>query len=649
MKLLDFGIARLLGVGDPQLTTTGRRALTPAYASPEQLAGAPVSTASDLYQLGTLLYEMLTGRGPFDRTLPRHELEAAILDVMPPKPSEVTGPGGLASSLLRGDLDAIVMMALRKEPERRFGSVDALARDVRAALTGEPVSARPDSFGYRAARLLNKHRWIMPAAAASMVALTGYATTLVRHNAQLEQERATSEAVTDFLTGVFTISDPEQGTGADVTARDLLDRGAEEVDEQLADEPEVRARMLEVLGSVYTQLELPAEGVPLLERALSESEALYGASAVSTARARSAYATALHIAGRFDDAEAEFVRVLAVRLDELGDSDPLTVRTRYQLATAVHRGGDFERADSLYDEWFARFQRLETTDTDPRTFEELATLTQLRQFGGDWTGAEVLSREVLARARAIYPPEHPVVLEATRNLGTATFYVRKLDEARGLWGEALRVADSLYGPESGDMANVRSMLARTLTAMDSVEGAAAQLEESVRIKRNLDSHWRQTLFSDLSTLGNVYRRLGRDDDAARVLEEAVREVDANVGSTTSMAGIARASLARVRASLGDMTTAEALFREGVAAMDGKPSAGRQAYLARRDLGRLLRDQGRLDEAEPVLLAAYEGAVALQAADSLEVRADVAEELVELYLRWEREGEAEEWRRVAPPQ
>jgi serine/threonine-protein kinase len=274
VKLVDFGIAKLLDdAQDPGMTRTGSRAMTPTYASPEQVRGEPVTTATDIYGLGLILYELITGRRPFGSDLTSQDLEHAILTEDPARPSTVSGGSGPTGQLelkgsVAGDLDNICLMALRKDPDRRYGSVSELAEDIRRFLTGHPVLARGDSVSYRLRKLVQRNRATAAATAAAIVAITGtvgfYTGRLQeqRDLAQLEARRSTE--VVEFLTGLFGQASPSETLGESVTVQELLERGAATAQRELASVPDVRATMLGAIGKVYTAMRLDDQAVELL-------------------------------------------------------------------------------------------------------------------------------------------------------------------------------------------------------------------------------------------------------------------------------------------------------------------------------------------------------------------------------------------------
>ncbi len=260
------------------------------------MRGELITTATDVYLLGVLLYELLTGRKPFEMRQARlSEMEEIICSQTPPLPSAVMNPRG-ASPIeipriesaadargttpqrlrreIAGDLDNIVMKALRKEPERRYTSADELAADLRRFEVGQPVIARRDTWRYRTSKFVRRHSMVVAASAAAVVVLAGVATamTLQAHRvsqerAVAEQERLRAEETAKFLAGLFEVADPTEAQGRDITAREILERGALRIQQELKDAPETQANLMETIGRVYLSLGLNAEARPQLEKA----------------------------------------------------------------------------------------------------------------------------------------------------------------------------------------------------------------------------------------------------------------------------------------------------------------------------------------------------------------------------------------------
>jgi serine/threonine protein kinase len=303
-KLLDFGIAKELdaAAGDAGLTRTGLRLLTPGYGSPEQARGEPVSTASDVYSLGVLLYELLCGRSPYRlEGLAPHEVEREIGTREPLPPSRAVDPAtpeaeaiaqarGLTPRGLRrrlaGDLDNVVAHALRKEPHRRYPSAASLSGDLKAHLFDLPVAARPDSLAYRLTKGVRRHRLGVAAAALLVALLSGFLVSLRSQQRRLATERDKAEQALSFLLKAATAANPyESGDGAP-TVQDLLDKGAQEAAHGLRDQPEVQAALFESLSRVNARYFRFAEAEALLRQALALRERAFGKGSREASRTR---------------------------------------------------------------------------------------------------------------------------------------------------------------------------------------------------------------------------------------------------------------------------------------------------------------------------------------------------------------------------
>jgi len=275
-RLLDFGIATLLDAGEGReaRTRTGLRPMTPRYASPEQVRGERVTTATDVYSLGVILYQQLTGSFPLPpaaRT-PR-EIESAILDAEPEPPSRraASSPDAGSATGIAPDLDTIVLKALAKEPARRYASVQALADDLERYLDGAPVLARPSTWTYRASKFARRNRGAVLGGATTLLALIAFAVSSGLRLVDLRAERLAaevsrdeSEAVTSFLVDVFAATDPNLAQGLDLTAGDVLARAHARVIDEFSDRPRIHSAVVEALGRAYERLGAPDSAAALL-------------------------------------------------------------------------------------------------------------------------------------------------------------------------------------------------------------------------------------------------------------------------------------------------------------------------------------------------------------------------------------------------
>jgi serine/threonine protein kinase/tetratricopeptide (TPR) repeat protein len=508
VKLLDFGIAKLL---DPALagpyaaapTRTVARVMTPEYASPEQVRGEPVTTASDVYQLGLLLFELLTGeRACRLERLTLGEAERVICGEPPRRPSTVAGAAGGAALArrLRGDLDAIVEKALRKEPELRYPSPEPLIEDLERHRSGRPVRARQGTFGYRARKLVSRHRFGLGMAALLALLLAGAAVTATLQARGFAREAAATERVKEVLVGLLGAANPGV-EGEAITVRELLDQGAARVTADLDGEPEVQAELLATLGTVYNTLGLYEEAVPLLEESLALRRR-HG-DRLAVAEAAQGLAHNLHYMGRYGAAEPLFREALAIRRAALGADSYATGESLLNLGSLLHSRGDaaaaepllreavrlrlpgkedpglgtalrilgqaladqgkLEAAEPLYRRSLEVLRRGPSPD-EPDQGMTLDSLGRLLIEKGELAEAEAVLLEALGLRRKLYGEAHPALALSLESLGLLRLAQGRQKEARGLFEQALAMERELLGEGNPLIVRTRAYLERGLAA-----------------------------------------------------------------------------------------------------------------------------------------------------------------------------------------
>ncbi len=634
VKLLDFGIARVLDAeGSSAQTTMTRRArpMTIAYASPEQILGAPVTTVSDVYALGVLLYLLLTGRHPYELSSKSlMEVEQVICEQEPERPSgavfrtepstpdDVGRHRGTTPQRLRrdlaGDLDTLVLTALRKEPERRYASVSQFADDLHRYQTGLPVAAHRDTLAYRVMRFVGRHK--AGVAAAALVALLTVTTAVVslqfalttRTQARaIAQERDKAERVSDFLVDLFQRSDPRKASGEELTARELLAQGAARVGEELGDQPEVRAEMLTVIGRVYHSLGLFEEARQLLEEGLALRLATLGEDHVDVADSESALAMHLLDLGQIDEAKPFAQRAMEISVEQLPDGDVRIADAMTVLASVVEGQGDFAQAEQLHRGVLAiRRQQLE--EDDIQIAVAINQLALLLLETGDYDEAEVLFREALDIDRRVLGKDHVDVAYDLNNLGWLVTHVRgDYEEGMALQEEVVRIFEGAFPPDHPNLATVRYNLAGVMLQVGDYAGAREVFAGVLDFRRAVLGNDHANTALAARSLAGVHQDLGDYDAAEPLFREALSIFRTVYTSEHPRVAGGMQALGTHLALMGESEEAERLLREALL-MRHRLFAEQHMDLAtsQQALAAYLREEGSLEEAESLTRLAIQG-------------------------------------------
>ncbi len=693
VKLLDFGIAKLLAdePGDTAPTRQDVRALTPEYAAPEQVRGESITTATDVYALGVLLYELLTGRRPYALGAAGAGWQQAILETQPAQPSRAVldagrevrrglSPERLARRL-RGDLDVIVLTALRKEPERRYPTAEALAQDIARHLDGLPVRARKDTAGYRARKFLVRHRWSVAAAGLILVALVAGLAGTAWQARRAAGEAARAREVKDFLVEIFQVTDPSASRGEQVTARELLDRGAARIEAELGDQPALQAEMMALMAGLHEKLGLYDQALPLAERALEIRRGLHTGAHRDVADSLRQRGLLLYRKGDYAGAEPVLQEALDMHRATLGESDPelaedldwlaMTLRglgkmepalelTRQSLdirsaafgdddvrlgdslnnlAVMLRETGSYAEAEAIYRR-LLEGQRRQLGADHPQSLLTLNNLAALLLKQGRPGESVELNREALEISRKLHGEDHPSTVMGRNNLATALMQTGAHGEAETLFREVLAHWERAAGAEHPNAVVTRNNLATALRAR-------GQLEEAEAIYRDLAALWRRQLGEThpytaiaLSHLATVLRGLDRLEEAGAFLGEALAIRRGLHGEEHPDVALTLYEMALLAQARGDTGEAERLHRESLALREKLLGPDHPATaLSRAGLGGSLRAAGRLDEAAALQTQALAALEAAHPADHPEV-ALARLELGRTLAALGRHGEAE---------
>ena len=549
-KLVDFGIAKVLETGGEAetgaLTRLGMRPLTPEYASPEQVRGEPVSTASDVYGLGVVLFELLAGRLPCEvKSRTSEEIVRAVCDTEPLPASTAAKRSGAEDAerlarRLRGDLDAVLSKALAKEPDRRYSSVEALAEDLRRHLSGEPVQARPPGSLYRTAKFVNRHRAGVALGAALLLALIlGLAGTawqarvaaaerdrarVAAQEARRERDRARqlgaeAREVADFVVGLFRPTELERTPIQEVTAEQLLDAGAARLEGDLEDQPLTRARLMETIGAVYLDQRLLDRAEQQFSGALALREAALGRDAPGLLPALHGLAATYWRQIRYSEAETVLERALA--LSREGETaEPLATGRCLMLEGNLQLvRGDPAAAEGYY----RRARHLLESALGPDDREVAHLLNNLGvalEDQQEWENAAKTHRRALEIRRRTVGPDHPEVAQSLFNLGRVELSQGHAGAARPLLERSLAIRSTTLGDEHPSVAESLRVLARAEVKLGLVESAERRQRQALAIlEARLGRHHPETARMQLE-LATLLHNQNRLDEALHHVELA---------------------------------------------------------------------------------------------------------------------------------
>jgi non-specific serine/threonine protein kinase/serine/threonine-protein kinase len=592
-KIIDFGVAKATEQRLTErsvFTQMGVLIGTPEYMSPEQaeMTTLDIDTRTDVYSLGVLLYELLVGALPFEpeelRRVAFDEICRKIREEEPSKPSaKVSTLGGASaesarrrrtdpSSLtreLRGDLDWITMKALEKDRTRRYASPSEFAQDIRRHLGHEPVQAGPPGAGYRIRKFVRRHRFGVAAAAVLLGLLVGIA---VRERAQAQKigkerdkarlEAQTAEQVVKFLGDLFSISNPNQARGESISAREVLDRGAERIERELADQPLVRARLMRTIGTAYRDLGLLDSSRPLLEEAHATRQQQLGEDHVATLQAKEALAwlhfraheyerarelaeelvetskrvrgeehsftlRAVNLLGvvyldtqRYDDAEELFASNLAVHRRLHGPDHKAAVTALTNLCMVHTSQQAFDQAEVECREAIDRSKRVYGEDS-PQTFFPMWSLAQVHRRLGRIDEAEELHSETLAQRQRVLGEDNPVTAVSMNALASLYLLQGKLDEAEALHRQTLEIRKRVLGVENSITADSMYNLAIVLGRKRKLDEAETLFRQELGIRKRLSGEEPSAVADSMYALGRVLAADGRLGEAANLVAQAL--------------------------------------------------------------------------------------------------------------------------------
>jgi serine/threonine-protein kinase len=608
--LLDFGIAKLLDAGadDGGLTRTGLHPLTPEYASPEQLRGEAVTTASDVYQLGLLLHVLLTGERPRDRTSTAGHDGTGTGDFVRPS----TRPG---AGILRGDLDTIVLKVLRLEPESRYDSAHALAADVRRHLDGLPIAARPASIAYRTKKFVGRNPLFAPAAAIALIAITAFGVTRVRHGRQLERERnqaraeaARAEQIEGFLINLFGSADPfapaDAERGRAITVVEALDLGVTRARTELNDQPLLRADLLAAIARVYESLDQREPARELLGEAIGIRIANGETRSAGHADDLGHHATLLGITGMADSARIEYEARLDLERELFGEHSPRYADALATYANFLFNRNELDRSLALRSE---AVSILRAAGPGSRTAlgKVLAFQADLLRQLQRPAEAEATAREALDIQVELLGDDDPTTAIERIHLAQAVAARGRLDEAARLYDEALPVLERTLGPDHSVTTASWNNYGTVLMDARDYEGAE-RLHRRILKFREERAVSGVDIAASLQNLAAALVRLGRLDEAESLATRAHAIYVERLPANHYLRAIPLLTLGEVRLLRGDARGAERADRDALETLrTALPASHYVIAAAECRLGAALAAGGSRAEAERTMTAAFD--------------------------------------------
>jgi tetratricopeptide (TPR) repeat protein len=623
-KIIDFGLAKATG---PRLTEMtmfteiGAMVGTPAYMSPEQADRNErnIDTRTDVYALGVILYELLVGTLPFG--VP--ELREAGLDAMlqkirqqePTRPSiKVKSAGGSSKDAaakrgeepqtlvrhLRGELDWITMKALEKDRARRYGSPSELAADLQRHMQNQPVLAGPPSATYRAGKFIRRHRYGAAVAAGAIVLLLAFTITTALQARRIARERDRANRITDFMVGMFKVSDPNEARGNQVTAREILDKASKEITTGLSTDAEVQSDLMQTMARTYVNLGLYTLAQGLAQTALENRQRMLGAENRKTLESMTQLGWILDREGRDNEAEKLTRQALATEKRVLGFEDPLTLDSMDNLAVILERQGGYKEEEALQRNLVEiRSRRLGPDNI--ATIRSMANLATAVRLLGRTAEAEQMYRNTLEIEQRVLGREHPQTIATMHNYANLLDEQGHYAEAEKLYRQTLEIETRVLGPDHPDTADTMMTLGNALAyGPGRSADAEALYRKSLAIQERVLGPDHPGTIRALEGLANILSTEGHYAEAEKLHRQILAIRQRTLAPEHTDVLLSKYNLADVLCKEGRFPESEKLFRETLEAQTRVLGPENPDTLASQaSLARVLISEGHYAEAEPI--------------------------------------------------
>jgi serine/threonine protein kinase/tetratricopeptide (TPR) repeat protein len=675
-KIIDFGVAKAMSqplTAHTLYTSLGGFVGTPEYMSPEQaeMRNGDIDTRTDVYALGVVLYELLTGTLPLERRLFREqtfdEIRRTIREIEPLRPSSrVTGLGPEAmnaagsrrteparlAGLLRGDLDWITMKALEKDRANRYGSASDLAADVRRHLTSQAVLAGPPSAVYRSRKFVRRHRFGVAATVIFLVLVMTFGAVMAVQAKRIAHERdrangesETAREVSSFLVGLFEVSKPSEAAANSITARQILDKGADRIQQETQLRPEIKAALLATMADVYKSVGLYPRAQRLSEAALQSRRELFGPRSPESARSLAQVADVLLRRGQLAEAEQMHREALDIRRSAFGSENLEVADSLAGLASVLSEEAEYAQAESLFQESLRLYRRF-AGDPRANAARVLTGLANIRFRKADFVGAEHLLRDAHELNQKLLGPGHPRTVADANNVATALLMQGNYAQAEAVYRDYLTVTIRTLGPEHAELATAYGDLGAALYFQRRYADAEEAYRKALEIARNALGNNHTEVAVAAGNLGQALDAQGKYAEAESLYREALAVGRRALGRQHPEVATYLIWLSGTQRHMGKPAAAEAAGREALNINRMKLGAEHpRTAEAEGALGLALCAQRKWHEAEPLLI---HYATALKGQTGVEGDlTQVAQAIVAMYVALGKQREAAEWRASLP--